>query len=82
MLAYKGILLSIDIKTSAGKVAFNLINTCYSKDFLQGNCTLAWDHLCSKFEPNTAPSLSKLHKIFAKSWIQQTRTLMFRSLRH
>jgi len=67
VLAYEDILLSIDTKTAAGKVAFNLVNTCYSEDFPEGNCRLAWDRLCSKFEPNTAPSLLKLRKIFANS---------------
>ena len=67
VLAYEDIHLSIDTKTAAGKVAFNLVNTCYSEDFPEGNCRLAWDCLCSKFEPNTAPSLLKLHKIFANS---------------
>ncbi len=67
MLAYEDILLPIDTNTSAGKVAFNLVNTCYSEDFPQGNCRLAWDCLYSKFEPNTAPSLVKLNKIFANS---------------
>ncbi len=67
MLAYEDILLSIDTKTAAGKVAFNLVNTVYSEDFPEGNCRLAWDRRCSKFEPNTAPSLLKLCKIFANS---------------
>ncbi len=30
VLAYEEILLSIDTKNAAGKVAFNLVNTCYS----------------------------------------------------
>ncbi len=44
-----------------------MVNTCYSEDFPEGNGRLAWDHLHSMFEPNTAPSLFKLHKIFANS---------------
>ncbi len=67
VLAYEEILLLIDTKTVAGKVAFNLVNTYYSEDFPEGNCRLAWDRLCSKFEPSTDLSLLKLHKIFENS---------------
>ncbi len=62
MLAYEDILLSVDTKTAAGKVEFS-----HSKNFPDGNCRLAWDRLCSKFEPNTVPSLCKLCKIVANS---------------
>ncbi len=41
--AFEDILLSIDTKTAAGKVALNLVNTCYSEDFPEGNCRLAKD---------------------------------------
>ena len=67
VLAYEDILLSIDTKTAAGKVVFNLVNTCYSEDVPEGNCILAWDCLHAKFEPSTVPSLLKLYKIFANS---------------
>ncbi len=67
VLVYEDILLSINTKTAAEKVAFNLVNTCYFEDFPEGNCRLAWDHLHSEFEPNTAPSLLKLCKITANS---------------
>ncbi len=53
VLLYEDIILSIDNKTAAGKVAFNLlVNTWYSEDFPEGNCRLAWDCLHSKFDPN------------------------------
>ncbi len=78
LLAYEDILLSIETKTPAGKVAFNLVNTCYSEDFPEGNCRLAWDRLHSKFEPNTAhPFLNCTKLLLRASWIQQTRILMF-----
>lgn len=51
VLAYEDILLSIDIKSAAGKVAFNFVNKCNSADFLGGKCRLARDHLHSNFEP-------------------------------
>ncbi len=67
MLAYEDNFLLINTKNTAGKVAFNLVNTCYSEDFPEGNCRLAWDCLHSNFEQNTAPSLLNLQKIFANS---------------
>ena len=45
VLTYEDILMSIDTKTAAGKVAYNLVNTCYSEDFPERNCRLAWDCL-------------------------------------
>ena len=66
-LMYEDFLLSIDTKTAAGKIAFNLVKTCYSEDFPGGNCLLSWDCLHANFEPSTAPSLLKLGKIFACS---------------
>ncbi len=68
-LHMKTFFLSIGTNTAAGKVAFNLLNTCYSKDFPEGNSRLAWDHPCSKFEPNTDPFLLKLCKEFANSML-------------
>ncbi len=66
MLAYEDIILSIATKTAAGKFAFNLGNTCYSKDFPKVHCTNVWDHLCSKFYPNTAMTSEIMH-IFGNS---------------
>ncbi len=41
VLVYEDILLSINTKTAAEKVAFNLVNTCYFEDFPEGNCSHA-----------------------------------------
>ncbi len=60
VLANEDILLFIDNKTADGNVVFILVKTCDFIDFSEGNCRLAWDHLYSKFDPNTAP----LYKIF------------------
>ncbi len=60
-------LLTPSTKTTAGKVAFDLVSTCYSEEFPEENCRFAWDCVHSKFESNTAPFLLKLHKIFANS---------------
>ena len=63
-IAYSELIFSIDIKTSSGKVAFNLIKGCKSKDYPDGNAALAWERLKNKYEPISAPSLVKLEKQF------------------
>jgi hypothetical protein len=40
-IAYAKLILSVDVKTSSGKVAFNLIIGCKSKDYPDANATIA-----------------------------------------
>jgi hypothetical protein len=42
-LAYTELILSIDDKTSNGKVAFNLVKGCKNKDYADGNASMAWE---------------------------------------
>ena len=63
-LAYTELILSIDDKTSNGKVAFNLVKGCKNKDYADGNASMAWERLRNKFEPQSAPSLVKMEKQF------------------
>ena len=63
-IAYTELILLIDVKTSSGKVAFNLIKGCKSKDYPDGNAAVAQERLKNKFEPISAPSLVKLEKQF------------------
>jgi hypothetical protein len=63
-LAYIKLILSIDDKTSSGKVAFNIIKGCKNKDYADGKANMAWERLKNKFEPSCAPSLVKLEKQF------------------
>jgi hypothetical protein len=63
-IAYTELILSIYVKTSSGKVAFNLIKGCKSKDYSDGNAAIAWERLKKKYEPISAPSLVKLEKQF------------------
>jgi hypothetical protein len=44
-IAYTALLLSIDVKTSFGKVAFNIVRGYKSKDYPDGNATTAWEKL-------------------------------------
>jgi hypothetical protein len=63
-LAYTELILSIDDKTSSGKVAFNLVKGFKNKDYADGNASMDWERLKNKFEPSSAPSLVKLEKQF------------------
>jgi hypothetical protein len=63
-IAYTELILSIDIKASSGKVAFNIIRGYNTKDYPDGNDTIAWDRPNDKYEPVSAPSMVKLEKQF------------------
>jgi hypothetical protein len=65
-IVYTELFLLIDVKTSSGKVAFNLIQGCKSKDYPDGNAAFAWERLKKKYEPISAPSLVKLEKQFGE----------------
>jgi hypothetical protein len=62
--AYTELLLTIDVMTSFGKVAFNMVRGCKSKDYPDGNTTTAWEKLKTKYEPSSAPSMVKFDKQF------------------
>jgi hypothetical protein len=59
-IAYIELILSIDVKGSSGKVAFNIIRGCKTKDYPDGNGVNAWDRLKNKYEPVSAPSMVNL----------------------
>jgi gag-polypeptide of LTR copia-type len=63
-VAFTELILSIDTKRSEGKVAFNLVKGCKSKEYPDGNAATAWERLKNKFEPVSAPSMVKLEKQF------------------
>jgi hypothetical protein len=50
-LAFTELILSIDNKTSSGKVAFSLVKGCKNKDYADGNASMARERLKNKFEP-------------------------------
>jgi hypothetical protein len=59
-IAYTALLLSIDIKTRIGKVAFNIVRGCKSKEYPESNATTAWVQLKNKHQPTSAPSIVNL----------------------
>jgi hypothetical protein len=50
-LVYTEMVLSIDDKTSNGKVTFNLVKGCKNKDYADGNASMACERLKNKHEP-------------------------------
>ena len=62
-IAYTELILSIDVKTSSGNVAFNIVKGCKSKDYPDGNSFTAWERLKNKYEPISAPSLMKIEAV-------------------
>ena len=48
-LAYTELILSIDVKISSGKIAFNMVKGCKNKDYAEGNATMAWERLKNKY---------------------------------
>jgi hypothetical protein len=62
--AYSDLILSMDTDKSGGKVAFNIVKRSKTREYPDGNAAVAWQGLKRKYAPNTAPSLSKLHKQF------------------
>ena len=66
-LAYTELILSIDVRTSSGKVAFSMVKGCKNKDYTEGNAAMAWERLKNKYEPTSAPSLVKTERLFRKS---------------
>ena len=66
-LAYTELILSIDVKTSSGKLAFNLLKECKNKNHTEGNTAVAWENLKNMYEPTSAPSLVKPERLFLQS---------------
>jgi hypothetical protein len=58
-LEYTELILSIDDKTSNGKVAFNLVKRYKNKVYADGNASMACKELRNKIEPSSASSLVK-----------------------
>jgi hypothetical protein len=66
-IAYTQLILSIVVKASSGKVAFNIIRGCKTKDYPDGNGAIAWERFKNKYEPVSAPSMVKLESSLGSS---------------
>jgi gag-polypeptide of LTR copia-type/Zinc knuckle len=70
---YTELILPIDVKTSNGKIAFNIVKGCRSKDYPDGNAAVAWEKLKDKYEPVSAPSMVKLDKQFRELSLKKSQ---------
>ncbi|MEL7196526.1 MAG: hypothetical protein AAFO96_29130, partial [Bacteroidota bacterium] len=62
--AYADLILSIDCEKSTGRSVFNLIKGSKSEDYPNGHAGKAWESLVRKFNPRTANTMTKLHRMF------------------
>ncbi len=67
LTAFEDLILSIESKTKADQVAFDLVDGCNTNNNTDGNVTLAWKRLIQKYEAKTSPSYIQLKQDFA-SW--------------
>ena len=64
-LAYSDMMLCIDTSKAGGRVAFNIIKGSKDpKKFSGGNVKVAYDRLKKKYNPTSAPNLTKVYRMF------------------
>jgi hypothetical protein len=61
---YSDLITMIDTTKSGGKVAFSIVKCSKTNEYPNGNIGVTMDGLKRKYAPKTAPSLSKVHKVF------------------
>ena len=64
-MTYIALILSIDVETSSGKVASNIVKG--EQGLCRGNAAMAWERLRNKYESTSAPSLVKTERMFRQS---------------
>jgi hypothetical protein len=74
-IAFTELTLSIDVKTSNGRIAFNLVKGWKSKDYPDGNAATARERLKKKYEPISAPSMVKLENQFRGLALKRVKIL-------
>jgi hypothetical protein len=65
-LAFTELILSIEVSSCSGKLAFGISKSCKRKDFEDGNASMTWDKL-KKLDPVSAPTLVKTKRLFRDS---------------
>ena len=66
-LAFEELILSIEGKSKAGRVAFALVKGCKTNDYEDGDAGLAWKRLTQKYASKNTVSLLKLKREFTNS---------------
>lgn len=62
--AYSDLILSMMYGTPHGNVAFDIVRQAVSTDYPNGNAADAISLLKKRYQPDTAPELARLHKLF------------------
>ena len=70
-IAYADLILAVDTTKPTGRVVFNMIKGTKTPSYLDWNAQEAWASLKRKFQPNTAPTKSKLHNVFYKTTMKK-----------
>ena len=70
-IAYTELILSIDVKTSNGMIAFHIVKGCKKKDHPDRKADVSWEKLKNEHEPTSAPSMVKLDKQFRDSSLKK-----------
>jgi hypothetical protein len=63
-MAFTKLVLSIDVSSRSGKIAFGIVKSCKTKDCEDGHAVLIWKKLKKKHNPVSAPSLVKTERLF------------------
>jgi hypothetical protein len=61
---YSDLLLSMSFGTPHGSVAFDIVRQATSADYPESNTANAMARLKKRYQPDTAPELARLHKLF------------------
>jgi hypothetical protein len=59
-MGFTELVLSIDVSSNSGKIAFGIVKSCKTKDYEDGHAGLAWEKLKKKHDPLPALTLVKL----------------------
>jgi hypothetical protein len=63
-MAFTELVLSIDVSSSSGKIAFGIVKSCKTKDYEDVHASLACEKLKKKYDPVSAPSLVEIERLF------------------
>jgi hypothetical protein len=63
-MTFTKLVLSIEVSSSSGKIAFGIVKRFKTKYYEVGHSGLAWEKLKKKYEPVSAPSLVKTERLF------------------
>ena len=69
--AYIDLINSIDCETDAGKVAFGLVRASKSKEFEDGNASVAYHYLKKKYQPSTSVALMKIESSYQNAKLKK-----------